>query len=63
MAGLYASTDDQADPWFAPAGLNRAIVTGVRKLAFNPSTVGDRDLMYKNNINPIVSFSGYGKVV
>ena len=62
MAGLYARTDNQADPWFAPAGLNRAVVTGVRKLAFNPD-LGQRDLLYKNGLNPIVSFAGQGKVV
>jgi len=62
MAGLYAHTDDVADAWWAPAGLNRAILTGVRRLAFNP-TEGNRDAMYVAGINPIVSFSGQGKVV
>ncbi len=62
MAGLYARTDNLTDPWFAPAGLNRTVITGVRKLAFNP-TLGQRDLLYKNGLNPIVSFSGQGKVV
>lgn len=62
MAGLYAHTDDVADAWWAPAGLNRAILTGVRRLAFNP-TEGNRDAMYLAGINPIVSFSGQGKVV
>lgn len=62
MAGLYAHTDDVADAWWAPAGLNRAILTGVRRLAFNP-TEGNRDAMYIAGINPVVSFSGQGKVV
>lgn len=62
MAGLFARTDDVRDPWWAPAGLNRAVVTGVRKLAWNP-TKGQRDLLYSNGINPIVSFAGQGKVV
>lgn len=62
MAGLYARTDNVSDPWFAPAGLNRTVITGVRKLAYNPS-FGERDLLYKNGLNPIVSFSGQGKVV
>jgi phage tail sheath protein FI len=61
-AGIYANTDDVSDPWFAPAGLNRAIITNIRKLAFNPNQAS-RDIMYKNGINPIVSFSGQGKVV
>lgn len=62
LAGLYANTDAQQDPWWAPAGLNRTILTGVRRLAWNPD-LGERDLLYKNGINPIVSFSGQGKVV
>ena len=62
MAGIYARTDDLADPWFAPAGLNRSILTNIRKLAFNP-TLGERDILYKNGINPIAAFAGQGKVV
>ena len=62
IAGIFANTDDVTDPWFAPAGLNRAILTSVRKLAYNP-TRGNRDILYKNGINPVVSFAGQGKVV
>lgn len=62
VAGIYANTDDVTDPWFAPAGLNRGVINNIRKLAFNPNQ-GKRDIMYKNGINPIVSFAGQGKVV
>lgn len=62
VAGILAHTDNVTDPWWAPAGLNRAILTSIRKLAWNPS-LGDRDILYKNGINPIVSFSGQGKVI
>lgn len=62
VAGIFANTDDVSDPWFAPAGLNRAILGNIRRLAWNP-TKGERDSMYKNGINPIVSFAGQGKVV
>lgn len=62
MAGLYAHTDEVTDAWWAPAGLNRAILTNVRRLAFNP-TEGNRDALYVAGINPVVSFSGQGKVV
>lgn len=62
VAGIYANTDEVSDPWFAPAGLNRAILGNVRRLAWNP-TKGERDSLYKNGINPIVSFAGQGKVV
>ena len=62
VAGIYARTDDTNDAWWAPAGLNRGILTGVRRLAWNPNQ-GQRDLLYSNGINPITSFSGQGKVV
>ena len=62
VAGVYANTDDVSDPWFAPAGLNRALLGNIRKLAWNP-TKSDRDILYKNGINPIVSFAGQGKSV
>ena len=62
VAGIYANTDNVAEAWFAPAGLNRGILNNVRKLAWNP-TKGERDILYKNGLNPIVSFPGQGKVV
>lgn len=62
VAGIIANTDNVSDPWFAPAGLNRALITNIRRLAWNPD-LGDRDLLYKNGLNPIVSFSGQGKVI
>jgi phage tail sheath protein FI len=62
VAGIYANTDDVSEPWFAPAGLNRAILNQVRKLAWNP-VKGERDILYKNGLNPIVSFPGQGKVI
>ena len=36
IAGLCARTDITNDSWFSPAGLNRGIIRGVVKLAFNP---------------------------
>ncbi len=62
VAGIYAKTDDVRDPWWAPAGLNRAIISSVRRLAWNPK-LGYRDILYSNGINPIVTFPGEGKVV
>jgi len=62
VAGVYAKTDDVRDPWWAPAGLNRAILTSVRRLAWNPK-LGYRDILYANGINPIVTFPGEGKVI
>lgn len=62
VAGLLARTDEVSEPWFAIAGLNRGILKNVRKLAWNPDQ-GNRDLLYKNGINPIASFAGQGKVI
>lgn len=62
VAGIYANTDDVSEPWFAPAGLNRGQINQVRKLSWNP-VKGERDILYKNGLNPIVSFPGQGKVV
>lgn len=59
MAGLCANTDFVAEPWFSPAGFNRGQLRGVTKLAYNPNQP-DRDDLYKNRINPIVSFPGQG---
>lgn len=62
VAGLFANNDNVADPWYAPAGPNRAVITSVRRLAWNPS-LGQRNILYKNGINPIVSLSGMGKMI
>jgi len=62
VTGVFAKTDDVNDPWWAPAGLNRAILTSVRRLAWNPK-MGYRDILYSNGINPIVTFPGEGKVI
>jgi hypothetical protein len=61
-AGLACYTDDIRDPWWSPAGYNRGQLKNVIKLAFNPNK-SDRDQLYKNNINPIVSFPGQGVVL
>jgi phage tail sheath protein FI len=61
-AGLCANTDNIAEPWFSPAGLNRGSFRGVVKLAYNPKRA-DRDELYKKGINPIVSFPGQGIIL
>jgi phage tail sheath protein FI len=61
-AGTCARTDYTNDPWFSPAGLNRGQIKNVVKLAFNPNKT-QRDLLYKDGINPVVSFPGQGTVL
>jgi hypothetical protein len=62
IAGLCARTDTIADPWFSPGGLNRGQIKNVVKLAYSPNKT-DRDELYKNGINPVVSFPGEGTVL
>lgn len=62
VAGTAVRTDFNADAWFSPAGFNRGQIKNVIKLAFGPRLV-DRDNLYKNGINPVVSFPGQGTVL
>ncbi len=61
-AGLCANTDQVADAWFSPAGVNRGQLRGVTKLAFNPNKA-QRDSLYKAGVNPLVSFPGEGTML
>lgn len=71
-------SDQQSYVWFAPAGANRGVVTGVSKVGYVTGTLGtattfveanlnegQRDNLYENdkNINPIVFFPGRGILV
>jgi len=58
-AGLMASTDNVAAPWFSPAGQRRGQYFGVSSLAWNP-TKAQRDTLYKAGINPVVNLPGQG---
>jgi phage tail sheath protein FI len=62
IAGLCARTDADRDPWFSPAGSTRGVIKNVVKLAWNP-TASQRDTLYKNSINPVVTFSGEGTIL
>tara|TARA_B100001175_G_scaffold315178_1_gene326183 strand:+ start:801 stop:3242 length:2442 start_codon:yes stop_codon:yes gene_type:complete len=59
VAGLCVATSSTLDDWFSPAGLTRGGVRNAIKLAYNP-TSADRDELYQNRINPVVSFPGQG---
>jgi hypothetical protein len=62
MANLMIKTDTNFFPWYAPAGLTRGILSGLVDIAINP-TQKQRDLLYKNGINPTVYWPGDGYVV
>ena len=62
IAGLCARTDLTNDTWFSPAGLNRGIIRGAVKLAFNPNQA-QRDVLYPARVNPVVTFPGQGTIL
>ncbi|MGL5086738.1 MAG: phage tail sheath subtilisin-like domain-containing protein [Clostridium sp.] len=62
MAGLCARVDGNAQPWMSPAGFNRGQIQGVIKLAVS-TRQAQRDMMYQEAINPVVSFSGQGVIL
>lgn len=62
VGGINVRTDEERDPWWPAAGLNRGLVKNVIKLAWVPSKT-DQDVLYRNNVNPIVSFPGDGVVL
>lgn len=62
IAGLCVYTDTVSDTWFSPAGFNRGTIKNCIKLAFNPNQ-SQRDLLYPNRINPVVTFKGQGTVL
>lgn len=61
-AGLTARTEFTNEAWFSPAGLNRGFINNVVKLSFNPNQT-DRDQLYPNRINPIVTLRGQGTLL
>ena len=62
IAGLAARTDLIADAWYSPAGLNRGVVRGAVKLAYNPNKT-QRDDLYRARVNPVATFPGQGTVL
>jgi hypothetical protein len=62
IAGITAATEANRDAWFSPAGFTRGAVRNVIKLPFNPRQ-SQRDMLYKNGINPVVTFMGEGTIL
>lgn len=62
LAAVIAYTDKVADPWFAPAGLNRGGLTTTRDVRkrLRADDLGD---LYKARINPIKTTTDQGQVV
>jgi hypothetical protein len=62
IAGVYAYNDKVAEPWFAPAGINRGGLSRVIR-AEQKLPQSTRDSLYLNKVNPIATFPGTGVVV
>jgi len=62
VGGLHVQTDNNRDPWWAAAGLNRGLIKNTINLAWNPR-LAYRDQLYKNNVNPIFISKGDGPVL
>ena len=62
ITGVYAYNDRVAEPWFAPAGINRGglgtVIRAEQKLS-----QANRDTLYQGKVNPIATFPGTGTVV
>lgn len=64
VVAQYAYNDNVGQPWYAPAGLNRGMLS--RPIAIEYSaTKGERDTIYgnRNIINPIINYLGKGIVI
>lgn len=59
IAGLCVRTDVNQFPWFSPAGTARGSLAHAVKLSYNPGQE-DRDQLYSQRINPVVSLPGSG---
>ena len=62
IPGVIAFNDAVAEPWFAPAGLNRGGLPNVIEVKTR-LTHTERDTLYENRINPIATFPGQGATV
>lgn len=61
-AGMFANTDANFQPWYAPAGFTRGVLNNVSDLSIYPK-LKERDQLYKINMNPVANFPNDGFVV
>ena len=62
IPGVYAFNDSVSAPWFAPAGVNRGVLSNIIRTE-RVLTQGNRDFLYESNVNPIATFPNTGAVV
>jgi phage tail sheath protein FI len=61
IPGVLAFNDNTQAPWYAPAGLNRGLITATD--TYLKLSQSDRDTLYEARINPIANFLNDGIVV
>lgn len=62
IAGLCVRTDINQYPWYSPAGKVRGTLKNTIKLSYNPNQ-DDRDELYSNRINPVITYPGAGTIL
>lgn len=58
-AGIMAASDNNTAAWYSPAGQRRGVYLGVTSLVYTPNKT-ERDLLYRNSVNPIANIPGQG---
>jgi len=59
MSKIIPLVDREYELWYAPAGFNRATISDIKSLRWNPK-LAERDQLYLMQLNPIVKFNvGY----
>ena len=61
-AAAMANTDSNFQPWFAPAGFTRGIVSGILDIGYSP-VQKERDQLYTISLNPVAQFPNEGYVI
>lgn len=59
IGGVIARVASQQDAWVSPGGPVKGQIKNIVKLAWNPNQA-QRDILYKADVNPVVSFPGEG---
>ena len=62
IAGLMVNASLVSESWYSPAGFARGQIRNVVKLPYNPSEK-QRDQLYTNRVNPVVTFPGEGTIL
>jgi len=61
-AAAMARTDSNFQPWFAPAGFTRGVVSGILDIGYSPKQK-ERDQLYTISLNPVAQFPNEGYVI